>query len=288
MKDYVECLNDMYDSYYCKSDGRCKYYDECKSSIDEENKFYSDRVKVGENYGKIIEGKSIPKIIFCGLEGVHDGFHGEAIPEINMNNKNSMPSLEECNPHYRGVRYVLSYILSGLEGKTKPNSAKMEDLRKEEYKEYLKSFCLTNIYHCAFGNKGKKSGLPHSKQMKNHCQEIFFEEIDILEPNLVVIQAISNVPNTLWKNMKSRYPFEKEIARAKRNDNTSLYLLKNKNDKPFLCLWTYHGRGFPYGGKNDSSDDKSFFVNNSKYIQDELNPVLNTTIDELKRLACIY
>lgn len=132
----------------------------------------------------------------------------------------------------------------------------------------------------------RTSKLPHSREMEKNCINIFFDEIDTLKPDLVVIQVVSNCPKEFWSKMKEKYHYEgtedKPIKCAKRNGvdntNTSLYKLMYDDLTPFYCLWTYHGNGAPYGNK------ESRFVNNQKYITEELNPVLDSTITELKSI----
>lgn len=269
-------LNKMYDSeFYTSRNGYCKYYDECKKGINAINKFYSDRVKIGEKYGI---NNDFPKILFVGLEGVHSSdICNQKINEIDINSDGSKPSLSASNNHYRGVRYVNSYILSGLKNNTKPKDAKIETLNAPEYIDYLKHICLSNIYKCAFSEK--KSGLPHSAGMKCHCEEILLREIEILKPDLLVIQIVSNLPNNFWKEMQKRFGEDevKLIKSSDRKDNTSVYKMTYSDGKTFYCLWTYHGNGRPC--KNGKG---GVFVNNKKYITVKLNPVLDKTIELLR------
>lgn len=269
-------LNKMYDSeFYTSRNGYCKYYDECKKGINDINKFYSDRVKVGEKHGI---NNDFPKILFVGLEGVHSSdIYNQKINEIDINNDGSKPSLSASNNHYRGVRYVNSYILSGLKNNTKPKDAKIETLNAPEYIDYLKHICLSNIYKCAFSEK--KSGLPHSTGMKCHCEEILLREIEILRPDLLVIQIVSNLPNNFWKEMQKIFGEDevKLIKSSDKKDNTSVYKMKYSDGKTFYCLWTYHGNGRPC-----KNGEGGVFVNNKKYITKELNPVLDKTIELLR------
>lgn len=286
--DYIKQLNKMYnDKYYIGQQSKCKFFNQCSSKINEPLKFCSDRLKIGEKYGEKYNGKDIPKIVFCGLEGTHNDIKNNSdkhIPDIDLEKSSSKPSRDATNNHYRGVRYVLSYILSGVLDISKPLNAKIDELSEDKYVDFLNYYCLTNMYHCAFSDRTSK--LPHSREMKNNCINIFFDEIDTLKPDLVVIQVVSNCPKEFWSKMKEKYHYEgtedKPIKCAKRNGmdntNTSLYKLMYDDLTPFYCLWTYHGNGAPYGNK------ESRFVNNQKYITEELNPVLDSTITELKSI----
>lgn len=281
--DYCALLNRMYDNeYYTDKDGYCRFFSECKKNINEPVKFYSDRVKIGEKYGECYEGKKTPKMLFCGLEGVHKGINETKIPSIDNENGLSKPSLTATNMHYRGLRYVLSYIMSGLFQIRQPNDATLHELDNPVFKEFLNYYCLTNIYKCAFSER--TSGLPHSKEMKHNCYELFFSEIDVLKPDIVVLQVVSGCPPKMWEAMKRRCERVEIISRAERNDNTSVYRMYNKDTKKaFLCLWTYHGNGAPYCRK-ENSENNARFANNLKYIKEDLNPVLDKTVEELKKI----
>lgn len=274
---YVEELNHMYDEYYCKSNGHCKYWEQCKEGLSEESypcKFYSDRVKVGSRYGT---DPAVPKIVFVGLEGVHDGFQNQCIPVIDLSDSISVPSMTASNPHYRGVRYVLAYLMARYRSNENdiPKDASIEALEAVQDSRYLDLFCLTNVFKCAFGDG--KTGLPHTKSMQEHCIEILIKEIKILKPDVLVIQVVTGRPPKLWKMLKKDFlATKKPLARAERNTNTSVYQFI-QDGRPFYCVWTYHGNGGPYYRK-----EGGVFANNLKYIQNELNPVLNVTIQHLK------
>ena len=144
-------------------------------------------------------------------------------------------------------------------------------------KQYLSSYCLTNIYKCAFG-KGK-SALPHTEGMKKHCQDIFVEELKILHPDILVIQVVTSRPDILQLNvLKEKFVKAEEIERVDRNYNTISYKFLRKDGTPLYCIWTYHGNGGPYYRKQGG-----VFVNNKKYIEKELNKVLDATICDYQK-----
>lgn len=275
--NFEKQLNAMYENHYCIDSGFCKCYPNCSGGIAEQNKFYSDRAKTGEKYGN---DPSTPKIVFAGLEGIRPDVVGR-VQEIDMSDETSKPSLDATNNHYRGVRYVLAYLMRKFEGAELPKNAgvNLENnyIGEIDDQEYLKSFCLTNLYKCAFGSNGKKSALTHSKGMKDNCYKIFLDEINILRPDILVIQVVSNRPPKLWDIMKKEY-YAKLIKGDENKNNTSVYkLIYPDNHIPFYCVWTYHGNGAPYYRR-----EGGVFVNNPKYIENELNPVLDATIKELK------
>lgn len=264
-KDYERQLNEMYENIYCNEScgNRCEHWEKCKPNDPKKPvKFYFDRVKVGKEYGTIY-----PKILFSGLEGKHDNKDNYRITEI------SNPSKDATNSHYIGVRYVLSYLLSNLLGEKPPINASIEELSNDRFVEYLKHFCLTNIYKCAFGQPSQSRGLTHTKSMRDECYKIFLKEIDILHPEIIVIQAATDVPIRLWKSMIKSYGNKEELLKGDgQKNNTSAFRLYYEDGTPFYCIWTYHGSGRPH------NKGKVFGDNNIEYIENELNPVLDEVI----------
>lgn len=263
--EYVKQLNEMYDEIYCnESCGNCcEHWEKCKpNDPNEPVKFYFDRVKVGKEYGTIY-----PKVLFAGLEGKYGDVANYRVQEI------SEPDLVADNYHYNGVRYVLSYLLSKLFNKTPPKDATKTELFQNDFIEHLKHYCLTNIYKCAFGKSSKSRGLTHTVEMQNECYKIFLKEIDILRPDIVVVQIVSNRPKNLWKSMVKTYGNKEELLKsADRKANTSTYRLYYDNGTPFYCIWTYHGSGRPH------NKGKVFGDNNIEYIETELNPILDEVV----------
>lgn len=268
--EYVKQLDEMYDGIYCNEScgNRCEHWEKCKpNDPNKPVKFYFDRVKVGKEYGTIY-----PKILFAGLEGVYGQVVDYRIPQIIE------PSLTAFNNHYKGVRYVLSYLLSKFTDNTPPQNSSSDELNQEQYNEHLKHYCLTNLYKCAFGKPDKNSGLTHTVEMQNECYKIFLKEINILRPDIVVIQVVSNRPKNLWKSMVKAYGNKEELLKsAKRNTNTSVYRLMYDDGTPFYCIWTYHGNGAPFAKQRGGR----FGNNNIEYIETELNPVLDEVIKQI-------
>lgn len=265
--EYVKQLDEMYDEIYCNEScgNRCEHWEKCKpNDPNEPVKFYFDRVKVGKEYGTIY-----PKILFAGLEGVHGKVVDYRISQIIE------PSLTAFNNHYKGVRYVLSYLLSKFTDNTPPQNSSSDELNQEQYNEHLKHYCLTNLYKCAFGKPDKNSGLTHTVEMQNECYKIFLKEINLLRPDIVVIQVVSNRPKNLWKSMVKAYGNKEELLKsAERNTNTSVYRLMYDDGAPFYCIWTYHGNGAPFAKQRGGR----FGNNNIEYIENELNPVLDEVV----------
>ena len=266
-QEYVHRLNAMYEDVYDKENHCCRHWTLCKSK--EPVKFCFDRVKIGEKYGT-----TYPKILFVGLEGVRKGVADYRIPPISRDNDNSKPSLSVYNNHYKGVRYVLSYLLAKLSNEAPPASGKKRDLSQPPYTEHLKHYCLTNLYKCAFGDPQKSVGLMHTDAMKKQCPEILFSEIEILRPDMIVIQAVAGLPEHFWERLKTRFHCNGDfVISAQRNDNTSAFRLYYDDGQPFYCIRTYHGNGFPYPDRHGG-----VFPSNAEYIHTELNPILDAVV----------
>ena len=117
--NYEEALKEMYKEYYTGDGGQCRCFDQCKNGIDEPCKFSSDKAMVGKKYGI---DSSVPKIVFIGLEGL-DKKANRLEPVFRTVKDIIPPNREVYNPHYKGVRYVLAYLLGGITNKRKPLNA---------------------------------------------------------------------------------------------------------------------------------------------------------------------
>lgn len=216
--DYIADLNRMYQEHY--RDGKCPYYSECFASAAGPSKFEFDyAAKVGVNYGEA----GFPKILIVGQEGKSG--HTET--------GKTSESIEQNNEHYRKTLYTLALLL----GETKPASFSVNDLKSSE--ELLKRFCLTNYYKCALQGSDSQAcrNLPHTKEMKENCHHILEKEIEILEPDVVIIQG-KFTPEAFW----NAFGKGERIAgnRTEADDTLSLYRYNPEGKKPFYIIYSYH------------------------------------------------
>ena len=86
-------------------------------------------------------------------------------------------------------------------------------------------------------------GRPHSESMKEHCQEILFSEIEVLEPDIVVFQVKSKRPTNFEKNLANKFGKEELICG---NEGTGAFWYSLRSGKRFIWIWTYHGDGNKY------------------------------------------
>lgn len=257
---YKSRLEALYNE--CYGNGGCPFFDECEKGISKSCTFRFDKAKVGVEYGKNPE---IPKIVFGGLEGLNEHQGIEETETVNC-----------YNPHYKGVRYVLAYLLSSYFSKERPDSVLKYCLKN--YVETMEYFALLNCYKCAFGDKPK--GRPHSESMKEHCQEILFREIEVLEPDIVVFQVKdkNKRPTNFEKNLANKFGKEELICG---NEGTGAFWYSLPSGKRFIWIWTYHGDGNKYPrNRGWASNDKS----GKDYREKDLDPVLNAVLDAMRQL----
>lgn len=254
---YKNQLNEVYKEFYCNANGYCKYYEECKKGVFQEPKFTFDRANIGIEYGE----SDIPKIAVVGLEAL--GKSG-IIQDITQ------PSESKYNPHYKGVRYVLAYILSKIKGECPPENSLKNEL--VNYNKYTKQYALLECYKCAFADKAK--GLPHTDAMKEHCQEILLKEIQQLDLDFLIVQVKANRPYDFHDNLKHLYGDICELIDG--NEYTGVYKL-GSTKHPLLLIYSYHGSSDPNPNTWAWTNDRK---NEFRYIKEELNPVLDKAIEE--------
>lgn len=220
-KDYIDELNDLFGRIYC-NDGCCSCFQQCSANMESPKIKCDYATRVGENYGQ----SDYPKVVIMGQESVNH--HNEHTPPA--------PSLEDAsNEHYRKTLYTLAMCLKGVQ----PKAYSVKALKNHE--SLLTHYCLTNYYKCAFSDdKDKVHGLDHSKSMKENCCKILLKELDILEPDLLIVQGKFTTKH-LWDSLDEKYGKGRRIWGNNKGkpDTVSLYQ-HMMNKKPFYILYSYH------------------------------------------------
>ena len=246
-------------------DNVCPRYDECRKDIKYKNcnkiidKFVFDRARIGELYG--VE-TNVPKIVMVGIEG----FSSEKIITKVIN-----PAFTDdaVNPHYRGVKYVLAYLLADFLEKDKPQP-RITKKGVSWVNDALKRYALCNLYKCAFvpeNEPNKEKGLCHTNAMSSNCINLLIKEIRILEPDIVVIQSSDcgvfkeTMRAELYQCFNCKKVLDIQGSRA------NLYQGKI-NSKPIVFIQTMHGADWTFK-KHD-------------YIENCLNPILDKAIEIYK------
>ena len=170
--------------------------------------------------------------------------------------------------------------MSSYIGKARPDSVLKNCLN--DYVETMKYFALLNCYKCAFGDNPK--GRPHSESMKEHCQEILFSEIEVLEPDIVVFQVKSKRPTNFEKNLANKFGKEKLICG---NEGTGAFWYSLRSGKRFIWIWTYHGDGNKYPRNQQNQRNRGWASNDKSgkdYREKDLDPVLDRVLDAMRQL----
>ena len=228
---YISELDTLYlEETYCKN-GCCPFFQQCSENMERPKIKCDYATRVGENYGQ----GNYPKVVIMGQESVH--YHNEHMPPAQ--------SLKDANnEHYRKTLYTLAMCLKGIQ----PKAYSVKALKNYEF--LLTHYCLTNYYKCAFSDdKDKVNGLDHSKSMKENCYKILLKELDILEPDLLVVQGKFTTRH-FWDSLDERYGEGKRIwgNYEKETDTISLYQ-HTMNKKPFYVLYSYHPSAIHYWSK---------------------------------------
>ena len=183
--------------------------------------------KLGGNYGK-----SEIKIVFVGKEGANDQKESFSIDEPA-----ELAQVRRDNTHYFGTIYTAAYLLSN----EKPNCGTIDQQSLMKYNAYSRDFCLTNYFKCAFKTEkqeGKYHGVKNSTLMKKNCAKILLKEIEVLQPDVVVIQgkfahaSFYNEQGLLQSN---------SCVDEKNFNKISVGCYKRKEDGSlFYIIWSYH------------------------------------------------
>lgn len=175
--DYIKELNEFYDNIYVN--GVCPYYEECKTDCKYSLNFY--RCRVGKDYGK-----DIPKILVVGKEPVFPNpYNGEEIT-YQVEEPCTMEGAG-YNDHYLRTFYTVARLI--LSDDELPKSYLKNDMAFEKYENLRHCFAMTNYYKCVFTNDPKRSDKETSTEMERNCADILIKEIDMLKPDIVIMQG---------------------------------------------------------------------------------------------------
>lgn len=205
----------------------CKYYMECEAS--QKNKcvgkqYAGGTAAVSPFYD--ISYNDIPmRTLIVGKEtGYMKNERYGTSPNFDENCKNVLNCInwKHKNNHIKGTLLTLQYIF-------------------QVDTEYIySSYALSNSLRCAFQDIAKienLSSVSDTKNMRDNCIKFLFEEIDILEPNLIICQgewAIKGKDNFVEK-MSKRYK-EKPVC-LRKNSNGKYGLFKFEK---FYVLTCHH------------------------------------------------
>lgn len=181
MKSYDNYVCELHKAYSekCFPNGRCPYFEECSKgrSYNEECSIISNQnVKIGEEYGKCY-----PKILFIGKENTSRTPFDEIGRPADF--------IEQKNQHYVRTKFILAALLGSISKEQISEYNGYDHPEIKEEKELCKKFALTNHYHCAFKKDNKNHGIKVTDTMWDNCAKITAQEIEVLEPDIIVIQG---------------------------------------------------------------------------------------------------
>lgn len=236
MNKYINCLSKMYNHHY-SNDGKCDCVEECKNSICYNNVAYHDNsiicnknVKVGIEYGS----NKYPKVLIIGKEPTNSQIVIEE-PASFFNQKNQ---------HYKRTFAILCKLIFGCQIDDYNGYNESEGNRKDYIKIANKYFALTNHYHCAYKKSVKKHGIKCSDVMWDNCAEIVKKEINILQPDIIVIQAgwtaNSSESKKRVSGIKMMMPEAITILREDEKHRTLYWAGTDNQEKKICIIGSYH------------------------------------------------
>lgn len=206
-------------------ENECPHYNECAESMNCENKLKFYRTRIGSNY----DNEQI-KILVVGQEDVGKAKEYTCCEPVTM---------EEAgyNPHYLRTFYSVAHIL--MDSKDLPKDFSKEAMSKNIYENLRHRFALTNYYKCVFSDNSNNSKVEHSKTMEQNCSRQLLAEIEMLKPDILIIQGKNH--KTFWSNINyEEVPNTKKVIHIN-NRNYEIGLYKTTiNSKITYIVDSYH------------------------------------------------
>lgn len=235
---------DYNDLYFNKiyDNGTCPHLKECN----QKNYKYGHtcyRAKIGKEYEN-----AKTKIMFVGKEAPNECKKVSSpakVREVRANNR-----------HYLGLYYTALLILTDII----PDNTKQSTLI--EYEGLEEQYCLTNYYKCAFKKKGEKNkihGVTTNSKMKQYCPALLRKEIDLLRPDIIVIQG-KFTGKAFWdEKMGEIYKIvttgQQIFPNSDKKGNITLYKYRYRDsNKPLYILWGFHPASSDFYRRGDTNN----------------------------------
>lgn len=227
-EEYKEKLEKLYREFYSGSNGYCMHYADCISGMKAKETAHtiacSWSARVGDNYGKY---PACPQVLIIGKEDVKA--HLELEPPASF-------SIQK-NTHYRGTNDILAALL-GVTDAVEKNGRKYKMPIRGTTEKLDTLYALSNQYHCAFKDSGGNQNVPTNDTMWYNCSELLKREIDILQPDIVVIQSGWSIKPGAEKDIQCYF----SDGDVKPDMQTAgLFWLYNQQGKKVRCIiGSYH------------------------------------------------
>lgn len=221
-------LKQMYDAHFC-CDGKCECFNACCNTMQftaESSIICNRNLKIGKRYGEKA------KILFIGKENKNRSAGlTPAEPESFLTQKNQ---------HYNRTRFILSALLGECDedAVSKYDGYAFASPNDDTLHRY---FALTNHYHCVFKQKAdarQYHGIKANNTMWYNCVEIVRKEIEILEPDVIVIQSGWSVKENALTDIKKYFNEKWDLRKTQ---FVGLYKAKNtESGRICYIIGSYH------------------------------------------------
>lgn len=223
-----ERLEKAYSEFYCETEGQCKFWVECKKGLPNQL-IRAHKAQVGDDYAS-----TYPKILVVGLEPVFR----EGIPKVYRVEKVCSLADAGYNPHWIRTYYTIVRLLGDAEQQVAQYAYDKATMQDQKYESFGRKFAFTNYFKCVFSEEAKRSQKPHSPAMSQNCVNLLLREIEILEPDLVILQG--KFGNCFWNKIKWESVEERRTRVKGRTFTQGLYKCYLNDKRSFLCLAAYH------------------------------------------------
>lgn len=226
-----EWLEKAYSEFYCEAGGQCKFLAECQKGLPNQL-IGNHKAQVGDDYAT-----TYPKILVVGMEPVCSKDDSKECRVEHI--VEHVCSLKDaCNPHWIRTFYTIVRILGEAEQQPAQYAYDKVTMQNQKYESFGQKFAFTNYFKCVFSEKIQRSQKPHSSAMRQNCANLLLREIEILEPDLVILQG--KFGKCFWNKIKWENVEERRTRVKGRTFTQGLYKCYLNDTRPFLCLAAYH------------------------------------------------
>lgn len=205
-------------------DFKCEKKNECENSQKDHTKkqFNGGTAAVMPLYDTMFNDTPM-RILVIGKEtGYMKNSPYGTSKDFEENNKNVVNCInwDKKNNHIKGTLMILQYIFN----------------IETEY--VYSSYALSNLLRCSFQDVdkfGNLSGTKDTKIMRNNCMVHLINEINILEPTIIITQGEWAIKNQFFINTLRQKFGEYNCLKMNANNKYGLYKF-NK----FYCITTHH------------------------------------------------
>jgi hypothetical protein len=216
----------MESNILCDNEFICPHYKKCRKS--HLGIFYKGQLShVGKSYDLTINNKPL-RIMVAGQEYGHKPQH----VTLKDRYERIMATQDEWyfnnrNPHMKGTTSVLRLLFGKNLGVD--YESEFLNLKEGEQCHIFDAFALVNYLLCSALSEDQGMAGKSTPIMKKNCSEHFRKTIEILEPNVIIVQG-----KGIWKWVKNSFDNIESISRAE-----NLYRVDFNNSKAVIASFTH-------------------------------------------------